>query len=344
MHRNTFRFAVLLSVLFSFVTSHASESADSVVKVNYRPNVHGTLRGRLDIATEEGEYRFQLRNARVSLDGRVAPFIDYFLNVDLCDAGKMKFLDGWARIEPVKGLKIKGGQFRMPFGIEPHLAPHQYYFANRSFIAKQMCNYRAVGAEISYNVPLTGLNLTAGAFSPTTIGDHSPWNKSLAFSGKATYKTGGFTLSSGYMTIEPDSVRSNLADVAVGYSAGRWSAGAEYIYKSYTHSSHKSTHGYATFASYAMPVKSKIVNRASFQTRFDGMTDASSLKRDDSGKLVTNYPERQRLTLGATISYFYKPTMYAELRANYEQMFYRDGYEPSASDGNRFVLEFVVRF
>jgi len=42
-------------------------------EVDYRPNVHGTIRSRFEVATESGDYRFQVRNARVSIDGMVAP-------------------------------------------------------------------------------------------------------------------------------------------------------------------------------------------------------------------------------------------------------------------------------
>ena len=37
--------------------------------------------------SESGDARFAMRNSRLSLDGKVAPEIDYFLQLDLCDQG-----------------------------------------------------------------------------------------------------------------------------------------------------------------------------------------------------------------------------------------------------------------
>lgn len=38
-------------------------------------NVHGTIRSKYELQTEEGEHRFEVRNARVSIDGVLSPII-----------------------------------------------------------------------------------------------------------------------------------------------------------------------------------------------------------------------------------------------------------------------------
>ena len=38
---------------------------------DYLPNVHGTIRGKYEYQTTTDEQRFQVRNARISLDGKV---------------------------------------------------------------------------------------------------------------------------------------------------------------------------------------------------------------------------------------------------------------------------------
>ena len=44
------------------------------------------------------------------------------------------------------------GQMRVPFTIDAHRSPHQQYFANRSFIAKQVGNVRDVGATGAFSL------------------------------------------------------------------------------------------------------------------------------------------------------------------------------------------------
>ena len=52
-------------------------------------NVHGTIRSKYELQTEEGEHRFEVRNARVSIDGVLSPIIYYKAEIDLCEEGKI---------------------------------------------------------------------------------------------------------------------------------------------------------------------------------------------------------------------------------------------------------------
>ena len=61
-----FTFFRLLPIVAMFMVGLDAFAAD---EVDYRPNVHGTIRSRFEVATESGDYRFQVRNARVSIDG-----------------------------------------------------------------------------------------------------------------------------------------------------------------------------------------------------------------------------------------------------------------------------------
>ena len=104
---------------------------------DYLPEVHGTIRAKYEYQTGMNAGRFEVRNARVSLTGNILPSVAYKAEIDLSDEGQIKMLDAYARIFPLKGLTVTAGQMRVPFTIDAHRSPHQQYFANRSFIAKQ---------------------------------------------------------------------------------------------------------------------------------------------------------------------------------------------------------------
>ena len=106
--------------------------ADDNNKVDLTPELHGVIRPRWEMDTKGGENRFQLRNARLSVNGRLAPEIDYYFQADFCDRGKIMFLDGWGRIAITPALKLQAGQFRIPFGTDCFRGPGNYIFANRS--------------------------------------------------------------------------------------------------------------------------------------------------------------------------------------------------------------------
>ena len=117
---------------------------------DYLPEIHGTIRGKYEYQTETSESRFEVRNARFSVSGNVHPIVAYKAEIDLSDEGSIKMLDAYARVFPVKDLNFTIGQMRVPFTIDAHRSPHQQYFANRSFIAKQVGNVRDVGFTAGY--------------------------------------------------------------------------------------------------------------------------------------------------------------------------------------------------
>ena len=332
-------------VMFSVALSALSVMADSVPspRPDYMPRIGGVIRARWEMQTDGGLNRFQVRNARVTLEGNIGAPVTYFFQADLCDCGTMKFLDGWVRLNLFSGFYAQAGQFRVPFGIDTFRAPANYIFANRSFIGRYICNRRAVGVKMAYSVPAVPVEVEAGIFDPGTIGDHRAWSHQKTLAAKAVATVGDFKVATGIVSDCPDSVRYNVADAAVIYSRGRWHAEAEYMYKHYTGDSHAPTHAAVAWVDYAMPVRAGIFNQASFQGRFDVMTAASDCYRGDDGRLRSNQPARRRITLGATVSRIVG-SRHADLRVNYEKYFYNSGTVAPAGLGDKIVAELVLKF
>ncbi len=127
-----------------------TEAAEPDSTATYRPDVHATIRAKYEYQPPIGKGRFEIRNARVSIEGRMLPIVGYKAEVDLSDEGAIKMLDAYVRLQPKERLEFTVGQMRVPFTIDAHRSPHRQYFANRSFIAKQVGNVRDVGAAVSY--------------------------------------------------------------------------------------------------------------------------------------------------------------------------------------------------
>ena len=104
--------------------SIATASAQLTIPKEYLPEVHGTIRGKYELQTTNGMQRFQVRNARVSLDGKVLPVIAYKAEIDLSDEGSIKMLDAYARFVPNDTWNVTLGQMRVPFTIDAHRSPH----------------------------------------------------------------------------------------------------------------------------------------------------------------------------------------------------------------------------
>lgn len=316
-----------------------SVKSDATENVSLMPVFHGAVRPRWEIDTKSGESRFEVRWARFTVEGNVAPKIGYFLQLDLCDQGAIKIHDAYVKLGVAKGLQLQAGQFRMPFGTEPFMAPQNYVFANRSFMGKQMCNFRKVGAKLTYRLPIDiPLTLEAGVFNSGTTANHNIWGKSYAGSGRATLQAGDFKISAGVMDIKPDQTRIMLYDAGVTYQNGNWRAHTEYMNEHYVDNAHKDANSWVVWGDYGRNANLGIFNRWSVQARYDGMS-----RQWDGIQGNPDNEARHRFTVGGTLTYRYKK-VFCDLMLDYEKYLYCHDYTPSAGQGDKVVAEIAVRF
>lgn len=304
--------------------------------VSLTPKFHGAIRARWELDTESGSQRFQVRNARVSMEGNVASWAQYFVQTDLSDCGQMKILDAYGQLTLLAGLNVRVGQFRMPFGVETFRAPQNYFFNNRSFMGKQVMNYRAVGARVAYRIPKAPVNLEAGLFNPGSITQQTQWNRTVAAAAKATVALGPeVSFSGSFATLKPSTLRSNLVDASLVWTegSGHWTVAAEYMLKDYCGGEFSATHSWLAFADWGKSVKWGGFNRWSVQARYDGMTRNVNL-----ATLATD-AARNRITVGSTLSYLYRIT-HIDVRLNYEKMFRRN----VPGDPDLLSAELIIRF
>ena len=319
--------------------------------VDLTPKIGGTIRSKYEYQTEEGEGRFEVRNARINITGKVTPIVSYKAEIDLCDEGTIKMLDAYTRLKPSKDWQFTIGQMRVPFTIDAHRSPHQQYFANRSFIAKQVGNVRDVGAALGYSFnagfPIV---LEAGLFNGSGLTNQKDyWTKSINFSAKAQmFLPGGFNLTLSTQKIKPDHVNVMMYDAGAYWHAKGWHVEAEYLYKHYAHDAFKAVHAFDSFISYDIPSGKGLIRYVTPLLRYDYMSDHSdgtrylNGKADKSGTLIVNDSQRSRLTGGVTLSL--KKPFVSDIRFNYEKYFYKDGGIPHTSEKDKFVVEVMTRF
>lgn len=320
-------------------------------KVDLTPKVHGTIRGKYEYQTEEGDGRFQVRNARVSLEGNVAKAVEYKAEIDLSDEGQIKMLDAYTKIKPVRGLDFTIGQMRVPFTIDAHRSPHQQYFANRSFIAKQVGNVRDVGATVGYSfnvgIPII---LQAGMFNGSGLTNQKDfWTNNINFSAKAQiFIPYGFNITLSTQKIRPDHIAVMMYDAGAYYHAHGWHVEAEYLFKHYEDNAFKNVHAFEAFVNYDIPLRKCFFTKISPLLRYDYMSDHSDGMRyldgeeNTEGSLIINDYQRSRITGGLTFS-IAKPFI-SDIRLNYEKYFYRSGAIAKPSERDKIVIEVMTRF
>lgn len=322
----------------------AAASAQLTIPKEYLPTVHGAIRSKYEVQTTTGMQRFQVRNARVSLDGKVLPVIAYKAEIDLSDEGSIKMLDAYARFVPNDTWNVTLGQMRVPFTIDAHRSPHQQYFANRSFIAKQVGNVRDVGATGAFSLKEgLPLKLEGGLFNGSGLTQQKEWHNTLNYSVKLQLMPWkGYNLTLGTQKIHPDRTSVYMYDIGTYYEFLNWHIEAEYLYKTYAGNAFKDVHSFNGFVNYDLPIKKGLFRKISFLGRYDSMGDHSNGTENEDGALyITDY-SRQRLTGGVTLSF--GKAFQADLRINYEKYFYDDLALAKDSEQDKFVMELMVRF
>ena len=313
----------------------------------FTPEIHGTIRGKYEYQTGEHEGRFQVRNARFSLSGKVTDAVAYKAEIDLSDEGSIKMLDAYTRLTPFKAFHFTIGQMRVPFTIDAHRSPHQQYFANRSFIAKQVGNVRDVGATVGYSFhPGFPVILEAGLFNGSGLTNQKDyWTKGVNFSAKAQmFLPGGFNLTLSAQKIQPASTAIMMYDAGAYYHGHGWHVEAEYLYKHYSGGAYHDVNAFDGFVNYDIPVagRKNLVKSVSPLVRYDYMGDHSDGKPDASGLLPTDEYKRSRITGGVTLS-LSKPFI-SDIRINYEKYLYRNGAVVKPSEHDKLVVELMTRF
>ncbi len=324
---------------------------------DYLPKLHGILRGKYEYEPEIDASRFEVRNARLSVEGNLPLRSCYKVEVDLCDETEIKMKDAWVGVNPWNTLRVSIGQQRMPFSIDAHRNPAEQFFANRSFIAKQVGDMRDVGLLASYTFANKEIGravaiLGAGLFNGASITSqqtawHGDWNYSARLQ---LFPMEGFAIipSIQHMAIADRTVHYTSLDIGTFYEQKGWHAEAEYLHKSYSNNAFRSCNAINTMLLYKMPLgKDKSFFQAiSYMFRYDYMGDhtdgKAGFEEDDPEKLVITDYERHRFTLGVTLS-VRNPYFPTDLRVNYEIYDYPHG-GAKESERDKLVVELSIRF
>lgn len=324
-------------------------------KWEHMPKIHGILRGKYEYEPELNASRFEVRNARLSAEGSLTLRSAYKLEVDLCDESSIKMKDAWVRITPWSTLRFTVGQQRMPFSIDAHRNPSAQYFANRSFIAKQVGDMRDVGFQAGYDfLSQEGrqvLVLDAGLFNGSNLDNQkSAWFSSPAYSARIQYfPCRGLALvpSVQHQQIAERQAAYTSLDMGAWFERAGWHVEAEYLHKMYANDAFTDCRAVNSMALYKQRLRKQksFVESISYLGRYDYMQAHSSGKSglaEDGKHLVQTDAERHRMTLGVTLAVCnrYFPT---DIRFNYEKYWYPHG-GAKESERDKLVCEVMIKF
>ena len=145
-------FAFVLSSGVAFAQSDTVAAGKKAEPVSYVPKLDGTIKAKMEVDLNGGEYRFSVRNARLGVRGNVSPKMNYRLQMDFGNEGKISLLDAYAGYQS-GGFTAELGQQQYHFSTDMDRGPSTNLFANRSFLSKYLTSY--YGSELSGGKPST---------------------------------------------------------------------------------------------------------------------------------------------------------------------------------------------
>ncbi|WP_052115783.1 porin [Porphyromonas crevioricanis] len=328
----------VFSVLSSVFVGYAQQEK------TFLPEIRGTVRGKFEYQPDINKGRFGVRNARFGISGYVTEHLQYKSEVDLSDEGRIRMLDAYVRLNPIQNGRFTIGQMRVPFTIDAHRSPHEQYFANRSFIAKQVGNVRDVGAAAYYKIQTRlPIILEAGIFNGSGLYENKNfWTDNFNFTTKLQLLSpSGFNLTLSMQKSKTGDVFTYMYNGGMYYHAGPWHLEAEYMLKKYEKGAFPDMSAVDAFICYDLPVR-RLFKKISFLCRYDYMGDHSNGIYGPDRKLQLSDAERHRATAGLTFS-LAKPFV-SDIRINYEKYFYSKEAPIKISEQDKIVVELMTRF
>jgi hypothetical protein len=321
-------------VIFIVTTFRISGQQAPETKSEFFPDIDGIIKAKVEFDLDNSLVRFEVRNARFGVKGKINNYMSYKAELDLSDEGKMKMLDAYVKFTPLRNLDFYLGQRKIPFSTDYMRSPAENIFANRSFLAKYINDgMRDIGFYADYKIDGSiPVDILLGAVNGT--GNNNPqWIEKPNFVSRLSVGPETGFRATGNLYYGEAEYKDHLALFGgeLRYSKGSFFIESEYISRNWTDTTATRIHddGLYIHSYYNFFVDRKMIKLITPTARWDFIGNSVFGGEVSAG----------RLTFGVNVGFESKP-FYSEIRLNYEN--YLKGSLPAHTD--KLTLEFIARF
>jgi hypothetical protein len=306
---------LLYSLLISVICIPLKSQDTTSIRPQNLPVFDGILKTKLEYDLNNSKMRFEVRNARFGVKGKINNLMSYRLGLDLNDEGVFKMLDAYLRLTPVHNFDIYLGQRKIPFSTDYIRDPIENMFANRSFIAKYINDgLRDIGFYLDYKLPgKIPVELLTGAVNGT--GNNNPqWIKRPNYVSRIIVgPEDGFRIAGNlYCGERYYQNKLSMLGGEIRYAAGPFFIESEFVRRNWTDTLSLRQHDDALYIHtyYNFTVERKFLHLITPVARWDMMGNS----------VFGNDVDASRITLGINFG-FEQKQFYSEIRLNYENYF-----------------------
>jgi len=302
--------------------------------------IDGTIKNKLEYATETGMSRFSVRNSRIGAKGMINPYSSYRVQIELSDNGDFKVLDLSGTLEPLEGLSFTLGQTSIPLFNSYVVAPGSMMFANRAFLGKYFLSTRDLGllAKYAFDMGMIPASVEAGIFNGNAIND-PVWKKKKSFGARVELGSmkGARVTAKLYDYPRDENQHFLFYGADFRYQADRWKVETEMMKRESQTELYSDMLSYYLQGAYRFPIKGRVFDYLLPAVRWDGIDE----RLDESGFDVN------RLTTG--LGFGFDQQKYATMvRFDYEWYIVNNkmaifAVEPEM-DSNKFTVELLITF
>jgi phosphate-selective porin OprO/OprP len=130
------------------------------LQVDFRARFQGDFR-RSEAPMEEDEPGIDIARRRVGIEGHVRHIVEYQVEYEL---GKKEWRDVYLDYRQFKGLQVKAGAFKLPFGLDENTSSTNLDFIYRARISSRLAPGRERGMTVHGRVLKNVITYEAGVF------------------------------------------------------------------------------------------------------------------------------------------------------------------------------------
>ena len=149
--------------------------------MDFKARFQGDLRRSAGSIREDEDSGIDVARRRIGIEGRVTRMLEYQVEYEL---GAHEWRDVYLDYRQFKAIKLRGGVFKLPFGLDENTSPTNLDFVHRARISERLAPGRDRGVSVHGRLMNNIVSYESGVFAGD--GDNARPSNSMRVFGKRT--------------------------------------------------------------------------------------------------------------------------------------------------------------
>jgi phosphate-selective porin len=172
---------LVLALTSPAAAQHPSVQLGEWLRVDFKARFQGDVRVSEAPIGDESDASLDIARRRIGVEGRIGRRVDYQVEYEI---GRQEWRDVYADYHQFNSIQVRGGIFKLPFGLEENTSATSLDFIYRSMISSRLAPGRDHGVLIHGDVLDEMVSYEAGVFRHDGSNARPPTSSSRVFGGR----------------------------------------------------------------------------------------------------------------------------------------------------------------